>query len=61
MDFTSADFDLFQYTWLADGSLLYKIDYTMVVIPEDDLGWMQLRIECQGQPVGEARLKFDGE
>lgn len=47
--------------WLPDRPLVYRVEYTLVVIPEDDLGWMHFRIECQGQMVGEATLKFDGE
>lgn len=60
-DFTSVDFSLFQYKWLPNRSLIYRVEYTLVVIPEDDLGWMHFHIECQGKMVGEATLKFDGE
>jgi len=39
----------------------YRVGYEVVIVPEDDLGYMQFKVLVQGERVGEARLRIGGK
>jgi hypothetical protein len=39
----------------------YKIDFSLEMVPEDDLGYMHFRVVTSGTILGEAMLQFGEE
>lgn len=39
----------------------YRVEYEVVIVPEDDLGYMHFKVLVKGEQVGEARLRIGGK
>jgi len=63
VDLSSVDFDRFESKEIESPYVMgmvkkYKIDFDLVAVFEDDLGYMYFRAVIQGKKVGETRLTF---
>ncbi|KAK3369988.1 hypothetical protein B0H63DRAFT_514209 [Podospora didyma] len=66
VDLSSVNFDMFDtkeletpYAW--NKLKLYHVEFQVVTVVEDDLGYMHFRAVCHGRKVGEVRLEFGKE
>lgn len=58
IDLSSVDFKIFRSTRGFFGPKIYEVEFDLVMVVENDFGYMQFYAECQGQRIGEVRVEI---
>ncbi|KAF3770181.1 hypothetical protein M406DRAFT_354316 [Cryphonectria parasitica EP155] len=60
-DLSNVDYNVFENKIGKNGKRTYKVDFELMTIVEDQLGYMHFRVVVQGKVVGQARLSIEKE